>query len=98
MVDQNLQRPNRDLESPGNGEPALSGEVIDSRGYGGGQGWGEGNPFGRREGIGGALFGPRSFGGGRVQVYGCSPGCIILSLVVSLILSIVLTLLLNAIL
>ena len=36
-------------------------------------------------------FGPRSFGGGRVQVFGCSPGCLVMSLVVS----VVLTLLLN---
>ena len=34
---------------------------------------------------------PREFAGGRVRVYGCSPGCLIASLVVSL----VLTLLLN---
>ena len=36
---------------------------------------------------------PREFAGGRVRVYGCSPGCLIASLVVSIIL----TLLLNAI-
>ncbi len=40
----------------------------------------------------GPMFGPRSFGNGRIQVWGCSPGC----LVASLIGSIVLTLLLNA--
>jgi len=40
----------------------------------------------------GGLFGPTELRGGRVQVYGCSPGC----LVVSLVLSPVLTLLLNA--
>lgn len=40
-----------------------------------------------------SLFGPRSIGGGRIQVIGCSPGCLVLSLFVSLIL----TLLLNAI-
>jgi hypothetical protein len=40
----------------------------------------------------GPMFGPRSFGNGRIQVWGCSPGC----LVVSLIGSVVLTLLLNA--
>jgi hypothetical protein len=40
----------------------------------------------------GPMFGPRSFGNGRIQVWGCSPGC----LVVSLIASLVLTLLLNA--
>ena len=49
------------------------------------------SPFGPG-GIG-PMFGPRSFGGGRIQVWGCSPGC----LVVSLIASVVLTLLLNAI-
>ena len=40
----------------------------------------------------GPMFGPRSFGSGRVQVWGCSPGC----LIVSLIASALLTLLLNA--
>lgn len=40
------------------------------------------------------LFGPTSFREGRVQVYGCSPGC----LVVSLLVSIMLTLLINAVL
>ena len=38
-------------------------------------------------------FGGREFAGGRVRVYGCSPGCLIASLLVSLFL----TLLLNAI-
>lgn len=42
-----------------------------------------------------ALFGPRSFRGGRVQVYGCSPGCLLLSLLVSVILTIVLNVVLN---
>lgn len=52
------------------------------------QGVGMGTPFG-----GGAdPFGPRTFAGGRVRVYGCSPGCLIASLLVSLLL----TLLLNA--
>lgn len=40
----------------------------------------------------GPMFGPRSFGNGRIQVWGCSPGCLIASLIVSA----VLTLLLNA--
>jgi hypothetical protein len=40
----------------------------------------------------GPMFGPRTFGNGRIQVWGCSPGC----LVVSLIASVLLTLLLNA--
>jgi hypothetical protein len=51
-----------------------------------------GMPFGG--GSGGGLFAPRSFGGGRIQVFGCSPGC----LIISLIASVILTLLLNAIL
>ena len=38
------------------------------------------------------MLGPRSYRGGRVQVYGCSPGC----LFVSLALSLFLTLILNA--
>jgi hypothetical protein len=37
------------------------------------------------------LFRPRSYRGGRVQVFGCSPGC----LLVSLALSVFLTLALN---
>ncbi len=41
----------------------------------------------------GPIFGPRTFGNGRIQVWGCSPGC----LIASLIASVVLTLLLNAI-
>lgn len=53
-----------------------------------------GIPFG---GGPGGMFEPRSFGGGRVQVFGCSPGCLVLSLVVSVVLSVVLTLLLNLI-
>jgi hypothetical protein len=40
----------------------------------------------------GPMSGPRSFGNGRIQVWGCSPGC----LIASLIASVVLTLLLNA--
>lgn len=41
------------------------------------------------------LFGPREFGDGRVQVYGCSPGCLLASLLVSIILTILLNLILN---
>jgi hypothetical protein len=55
-----------------------------------------GDPFGGRVDQN-SPFGPRSFGGGRVQVYGCSPGCIIVSIVVSVVLSVLLTLLLNLI-
>ncbi|HUG13825.1 MAG TPA: hypothetical protein VMM78_02310 [Thermomicrobiales bacterium] len=36
------------------------------------------------------FFGPRSFGGGRVQVFGCSPGCLLLSLMVSIVLTVLL--------
>lgn len=42
-----------------------------------------------------ALFGSRSFRDGKVQVYGCSPGCLLLSLLVSVILTIILNVLLN---
>lgn len=42
-----------------------------------------------------ALFGPRSFRDGRVQVYGCSPGCLLMSLLFSIILTIVLNVVLN---
>lgn len=41
------------------------------------------------------LFGARSFRDGRVQVYGCSPGWILLWLLVSLILTLVLNLIIN---
>ena len=33
------------------------------------------------------LFSPREYKGGRVKVYGCSPGCLLVSLVVSLLLT-----------
>ena len=38
----------------------------------------------------------RGFGGGRVRVYGCSPGCLLLSLGLSLLLTILLNLLIRA--
>jgi len=38
----------------------------------------------------------RRFGGGRVRVYGCSPGCLLLSLGLSLFLTILLNLLIRA--
>jgi hypothetical protein len=44
------------------------------------------------------LFGPREFADGRVRVYGCSPGCLVVSLVVSVLLSVLLTLLFNLLL
>ena len=33
------------------------------------------------------MFRPRQYRGGRVQVYGCSPGCLLMSLAVSLFLT-----------
>ncbi len=42
------------------------------------------------------LFGPITFGNDRLQVYGCSPGCLLLSLLVSIVLTILLNLLLRA--
>ena len=55
------------------------------------EGPGPSSTFGR--GGLGPMFSPRSFGNGRIQVWGCSPGCLIASLIASA----VLTLLLNAI-
>ena len=42
------------------------------------------------------LFGDRSGAGGRVRVYGCSPGCLIASLLLSLFLTLVINLLIRA--
>jgi hypothetical protein len=42
------------------------------------------------------LFGGRSYRGGRVRVYGCSPGCLLLSLLVSAILTVLVNLLIRA--
>jgi hypothetical protein len=33
------------------------------------------------------MFKPRAYRGGRVQIYGCSPGCLLLSLGVSVLLT-----------
>jgi hypothetical protein len=33
------------------------------------------------------LFSPREFKGGRVKVYGCSPGCLVVSIAISLFLT-----------
>jgi hypothetical protein len=41
------------------------------------------------------LFGPRDVAGGRVQVWGCSPGCLLVSLLVSIVLTLLLNLLLH---
>jgi hypothetical protein len=42
------------------------------------------------------MFGPKTCRGGRVRVYGCSPGCLVVSLLVSLGLTILLNLLVRA--
>ncbi|MEJ7762273.1 MAG: hypothetical protein WKF80_05715 [Thermomicrobiales bacterium] len=54
----------------------------------GGFGRGQEFPSGQGLPLGGE---PREFAGGRVRVYGCSPGCLALSLAVSLILSLLLS-------
>jgi hypothetical protein len=36
------------------------------------------------------MFKPKEVGDGRVRVYGCSPGCLVVSLVLSLVLTLVL--------
>jgi hypothetical protein len=41
------------------------------------------------------LFGGRTYGGGRVRVYGCSPGCLVISLAVSLFLTLLINVLLR---
>ena len=90
------QDPRRREEPPGEpDETPLTGEVIDAGSRMEIPEWDAGNPFRESEGVGGWFFGPRPFGDGRVKVYGCSPGCIILSCIVSLVASILLTLLLN---
>lgn len=66
-------------------------ESIDDPYAGGPFGGSGGGLFG---GDAGGMFGSRSFGGGRIKVVGCSPGCLALSLIVSILL----TLLLNALL
>ncbi len=42
------------------------------------------------------MFSPRTYRGGRVRVYGCSPGCLVASLIVSIVLTILLNLLIRA--
>jgi hypothetical protein len=41
------------------------------------------------------MFGGRRYAGGRVQVFGCSPGCLVMSLFLSLVLTIILNLILR---
>ena len=50
----------------------------------------------RRRGVESTLFGPSSFRGGRVQVFGCAPGCLLVSLLVSIVLTILVNLLIRA--
>ncbi len=50
----------------------------------------------RQRRRGGGFFGPTSFRGGRVQIYGCAPGCLLASLLVSIVLTILINLLLRA--
>ena len=42
-----------------------------------------------------SVFRPRRYRGGRVQVYGCSPGCLVLSLLLSLFLTILINVLIR---
>jgi hypothetical protein len=83
--------------APGLGaRPTLDDDLVVEPGPGPGLGAGPGpttgrfggGPFG--SGSFGSMFGPRSFGGGRLQVWGCSPGCLIASLVGSIFLTLVL--------
>ncbi len=43
----------------------------------------------------GNAFGGRAYAGGRVRVYGCSPGCLVASLVLSLFLTVLVNLLIR---
>jgi hypothetical protein len=43
----------------------------------------------------GGPFAPKRFSHGRVQVYGCSPGCLLISLAVSVFLTILLNVLIR---
>jgi hypothetical protein len=42
------------------------------------------------------LFSPKEFRGGQVKVYGCSPGCLVVSLALSLFLTLIVNLLIRA--
>ena len=41
------------------------------------------------------MLGGRSYRGGRVRVYGCSPGCLLLSLAASVLLTVLLNVLIR---
>ena len=89
-------RPPASATRPDEQPDVLTGEVIDEdelygrSGSAGGRGGAGTDPFGSTNPFGT----PREFAGGRVRVYGCSPGCLLTSLLVSIFL----TLLLNTIL
>ena len=53
-----------------------------------------GDDGGDRRGLA-SLFGGRSYGNGRVRVYGCAPGCLLASLVVSIVLTILVNVLIR---
>jgi hypothetical protein len=42
------------------------------------------------------LFSPKEYRDGRVRVYGCSPGCLVVSLIVSVVLTVLVNLLIRA--
>lgn len=79
--------PNRG--EPGADRPRLPAARLRPRGAG------QPPASGGGSGLGGSLFAPRSFAGGRVQVIGCSPGCLLVSLAASVVLTILLNLLLG---
>ena len=43
-----------------------------------------------------SLFGGRSYGAGRVRVYGCSPGCLLISLLASAVLTLLVNVVIRA--
>ena len=71
-------------------QAALPGDDVDDGASGEFPGSRSDTPFGG----GSDPFAPRSLAGGRVRVYGCSPGCIGASVVISLILTLLLNVLL----
>jgi len=97
-MDQYPQEPFGSTEPPGRQAPPdpLVPDIVERRSTGHGAYQENGSQYDDRDGVGTRLFGPRSFAGGRVQVYGCSPGCLVVSLIVSVLASVVLTLLFNA--
>ncbi len=82
----------RPAAGPADGAPIP--ELVESETPIGTEGGLASEPQSRGVGGLGPWFAPRSVGGGRFQVWGCSPGC----LIASIIGSVLLTLLLNALL